>query len=85
MTGTMKYRQCSTLFFVFQKGDEMMKTYVCKRLRLCRYLMECGFEPYKIVPDRDNPRYNVWLFDHSKDLMAAVMRYLTRNEVQQQN
>lgn len=58
----------------------MTKTYVCKRLRLCRHLMECGFSPYKIVPDRDNPRYNVWLFDQSHGLTMAIMQYFARNE-----
>lgn len=58
----------------------MTKTYVCKRLRLCRYLIDCGFNPYKIAPDRDNPRYNIWLFDQSEQLMVAIMRYFARNE-----
>lgn len=58
----------------------MTKTYVCKRLRLCRYLVEQGFNPYKIVPDRDNPRYNVWLFDQSEQLTTAILRYFSRND-----
>ena len=58
----------------------MTKTYVCKRLRLCRHLMNCGFTPYKIVPDRDNPRFNVWLFDQSPALTETIMQYFTRKE-----
>jgi len=54
------------------------RTYVCKRLRLCRYLMEHGFNPYKIAPDRDNPRYNVYLFDQTDELTAAIMDYMTK-------
>ena len=53
------------------------RTYVCKRLRLCRYLMEHGFQPYQISPDRDNPRYDVYLFNQSDELTAAVTEYLT--------
>lgn len=53
------------------------RTYVCKRLRMCRYLIEHGFKPYKITPDRDNPRYNVYLFDHTDELAEAVTNYLT--------
>jgi len=54
------------------------KTYVCKRVRLCRYLMDHGFKPYQISPDRANPRYNVYLFDQSDELTAAVMDYVTK-------
>lgn len=65
--------------FVFQKGGKpMRKTYVCKRLRLCRHLMDMGFDPYQIVPDRDNPRYNVYLFTQSPALTEAVMDYFTQ-------
>lgn len=56
----------------------MRRTYVCKRLRLCRYLLEHGFNPYRIVPDRDNPRYNVYLFDQSPALAAAITDYFTK-------
>ena len=31
------------------------KTYVCKRARMCSFLIEKGFTPYKVAPDRDNP------------------------------
>ena len=52
-----------------------MKTYVCKRLRLCRYLMDHGFEPFRIVPDRNNPRYNVYLFAQTPALDEAMSKY----------
>lgn len=51
------------------------KTYVCKRLRLCRYLMDHGFRPFRIVPDRNNPRYNVYLFTQTPALDETVSRY----------
>lgn len=52
------------------------KTYVCKRARMCSYLVERGFMPYKIKPDNDNPRYNVYLFSASPELYKAVMAYI---------
>lgn len=52
------------------------KTYVCKRARMCSYLVECGFMPYKIKPDCDNPRYNVYLFTASPELYKAVLAYV---------
>ena len=27
------------------------KTYVCKRARMCSFLIEKGFTPYKVAPD----------------------------------
>lgn len=36
------------------------KTYVCKRARMCSFLIEKGFTPYKVAPDRDNPMYDVF-------------------------
>jgi len=53
----------------------MSNVFVCKRLRLCRYLIDRGYEPYKIVPDKDNPRFNVYLFNRSAGLTEAVMDY----------
>ncbi len=50
-------------------------TYVCKRTRMASYLMTCGFQPYRIVPDRDNPVYSVYLFSASTALYNAVMDY----------
>lgn len=53
------------------------KTYVCKRLRLCRHLMDYGFHPFRIVPDRYNPRYNVYLFEQTPALDETVSRYFS--------
>ena len=43
------------------------KTYVCKRARMCSFLIEKGFTPYKVAPDRDNPMYDVFLFTASPE------------------
>lgn len=55
----------------------MRQTYVCRRPRLCRYLMNCGFAPYQTTADRNNPRYTVWLFEHTPGLAAAVLDYFS--------
>ena len=51
------------------------RTYVCKRTRMAAFLMEKGFLPYRISPDRDNPVYSVYLFTASPALYSAVMQY----------
>ena len=54
------------------------RTYVCKRARMCTYLMEQGFNPYRICPDRDNPMYDVFLFTSTPELYKAVMEYINK-------
>ena len=52
-----------------------MKTFECTRLRLCNYLMDRGFFPYRAEPDSSNPHYQVYLFEDTPALTAAVARY----------
>lgn len=54
------------------------KTYVCKRARMCTYLSQRGFKPYKVCPDRDNPMYDVFLFTATPELYQAVMEYISK-------
>lgn len=54
-----------------------LRTYVCKRTRMAKFLMNRGFTPYKITPDRDNPLYYVFLFTATPELYAAVSEYFT--------
>jgi hypothetical protein len=51
------------------------RTYVCRRQRVCSYLMDSGFTPYRITPDRYNRRYDVYLFTQTPELMKAVIEY----------
>lgn len=57
-------------------AEKKLKTYVCKRARMATYLMERGFKPYKIAPDRDNPMYDVFLFTATPELYKAVTDYI---------
>lgn len=75
----------------FLKGLEEMnnaneqKTYVCKRARMCSFLIEKGFTPYKVAPDRDNPMYDVFLFTASSELYEAVMEYINNHAERRAN
>lgn len=53
-----------------------METFRCTRLRLCNYLMDKGFFPYKTELDPKNPKYRIYLFEETPPLTAAVTRYL---------
>ena len=57
--------------------DEKVRTYVCKRARMARFLMKKGFSPYKVAPDRDNPMYDVFLFTGKPELYEAVAEYIS--------
>lgn len=61
-------------------NESGLRTYVCKRARMCSFLRERGFEPYKVTPDRDNPMYDVFLFTASPELYQAVMEYINTSE-----
>ena len=54
-----------------------MKQFLCNRLRLCSYLIDRGFTPSQVLPDSQNPKFNVFLFDETPELSAAVVQYLS--------
>ena len=39
------------------------KWWIAKTLRMASFLKNKGFEIINTVPDRDNPKYNVFIFD----------------------
>lgn len=56
-----------------------MKYYVSKTIRLTTYLHEVeGFKIEKEQPDRNNEKYNVWLFEDNINLRMALERYKNR-------
>lgn len=55
-----------------------MKTFQCTRARLCIYLMNKGFLPYQVEPDK-NPRYKVYLFEETPALLDAVSQYIHKD------
>lgn len=56
-----------------------MKTFTCKRLRLCGYLIDRGFMPVKTLPDKRNPVYSVWLFEETPELTVALYQYFYKD------
>lgn len=54
--------------------------YVCRRLRLCKYLLERGFHYVEEKPDIKNPKFNVWIFKISPELLIEVENYYHRKE-----
>lgn len=49
--------------------------YICKRYRLLSFLKSKGFLPETTLPDRDNPKFNVWIFNNSEELEAVLEEY----------
>ena len=49
--------------------------YVCRKMRLCTYLLSKGFNYVKTEPMKDNPELKVWLFESTPELWLAVHEY----------
>ena len=52
-----------------------MKFYVAKTMRLASYLCANGFKVVKEQPDRNNPKYKVWIFEDSVQLRGCLINY----------
>lgn len=52
-----------------------MKTYVCRKIRLCAYLLEKGFEYLVIRQDVFYPDRKVWIFEDTPTLREAIEEY----------
>lgn len=49
--------------------------YICRRLRLLSFLQERGFQFISTMPDKNNPKFTVWVFVKTPTLMKAVEEY----------
>lgn len=49
--------------------------YLCRRMKLCGYLLKHGFQYVKVVPDKYKEGYKCWLFEMSPELKNAVECY----------
>lgn len=54
--------------------------YVCRKMKLCSYLLTKGFQYKKIRQDRYNPSRKVWLFESSPELYIAIDEYYSFNK-----
>lgn len=52
-----------------------IKTYVCRKIRLCTYLLEKGFEYMEEKPDVFKPNRKVWIFEETPSLRNAIEEY----------
>lgn len=55
-----------------------MNVYVCRRMKLCSFLLNKGFNYTKVVPDKYNDKYNCWLFPMCPEIMLAVEEYYSQ-------
>lgn len=55
-----------------------MGIYVVKTMRLASWLINEGFEKIKEQPDRNNLKFNVFLFKDSIELRSALEKYKNR-------
>ncbi len=49
--------------------------YFCKRLRMLEWLRNRGYMPFKVMPDANNPKYNVFLFENTPELERDIELY----------
>ena len=61
--------------YIFKEIRIYMKYYVVKTMRLASYLCSKGFKIIKEQPDRNNPKYKVWLFEDTVQLRGCLMNY----------
>ena len=54
--------------------------YVVKSMYLCRHLQHEGFELKKVKVNKFYPRHNVYLFEHTDELMKAITEYRQMKE-----
>ena len=48
--------------------------YIAKTLRMMNFLCK-RYNVKKVIPDKDNPRYSVFLFDDSDELREYLKEY----------
>lgn len=57
----------------------MDKTFICKRMRMCKYLTKLGFAAYGTRPDETNPELTNWLFEVTPELGQALNRWFNED------
>lgn len=54
--------------------------YLCRRMKLCGFLLKKGFKYEQIVQDKYNPKYSCWLFKNTPELRNAIEEYYSQIE-----
>lgn len=52
--------------------------YICKRMRLCSFLLSKGFKYVRETKDKYNEKYHVWLFKSTPELRLAIEEYYSQ-------
>lgn len=52
--------------------------YLCRRMKLCGFLLKKGFKYEQIVQDKYNPKYSCWLFKNTPELRNAIEEYYSK-------
>ena len=56
--------------------NENKKWWIAKTLRMASFLKNKGFKIINTVPDRNNPKYNVFIFDaQQQGFQEALLEY----------
>lgn len=55
--------------------EKQSEVYVVKHLRMTTYLMGLGFRLIRTHEDRNNPKFNVFIFKDTKELRQAMQDY----------
>lgn len=54
--------------------------YLCRRIKLCSFLIKNGFRYEKVVKDKYNPKYNCWLFKNTPELLNKIDEYYSEDK-----
>lgn len=52
--------------------------YVCRRMKLCGFLLSKGFKYERVEKDKYNEKFSVWLFKNSPELRLAIEEYYSQ-------
>lgn len=58
-----------------KEAKYLSKGYVCRKIRLYSFLLDKGFKPVQVRPDRDQNERLVWIFDDTQVLRNAIEEY----------
>lgn len=62
------------------RENQPRRYYYCKRLRMLEFLVKRGLRAVAVMPDKDNPRFNVWKFEKTPEFEKVLTEYLERRK-----
>lgn len=58
-----------------KETKHLSKGYVCRKIRLYSFLLDNGFKPVQVRPDREQNERLVWIFDDTQSLRDVIEEY----------